>query len=141
MADLKLEIKENITLEGVQRGSLHTVTLNNINNVDNRTLTAPSGSEITLFSLSDTEGAGTFVTSSLKYARITNHSTTVPINLKISSSTENYSVSIDTEGSYFLTTSKLTGSSDVDFNYDDIVDLKVEPSSSDAKVEYFIATS
>lgn len=141
MADFKIEIKENITLEGVQRGSTHKLTLSDINSVDNRILNAPSGSEITLFSLSNIASAGTFVTSSLKYARITNHSTTVPVNLKISSSRENYSVSIDTEGSYLLTTSKLTGSANVGFNYDDIVDLKVEPSSSDAKIEYFIATS
>lgn len=141
MADLKLEIKENVILDGVQKGALHEVTLTGINGVDNRILNAPSGSEITLFSLSDTTSAGTFITSSLKYARITNHSTTVPINLKISSSTENYNVSIDAEGSHFLTTSKLTGSNNVEFNYDDIVDIKVEPSSSNAKVEYFIATS
>lgn len=141
MADFKLEIKENITLEGVQRGSLHKVTLSNINNVDNRILNAPSGSEITLFSLSNIASAGTFVTSSLKYARITNHSTTAPINLKISSSTENYSVSVDTEGSFLLTTSKITGSANVNFSYDDIVDIKIEPENSDAKIEYFIATS
>ena len=141
MADLKLEIKENIILEGVQRGSIHELTLSNINNIDNRILLIPSGSEITLFSLADKANSGTFVTSSLAYARITNHSTIVPINLKLSSLTENHSVSIDTGGSYMLTTSKITGSNSVDFNYDDIVDIKVEPSSSNAKIEYFVATS
>ena len=141
MADLKLEIKENIILEGVQRGSIHELTLSNVNNIDNRILLTPTGSETTIFSLADVPSAGTFVTSSLIYARITNHSTTVPINLKVSSSTENYNVSINTGGSYMLTTSKITGSNAVDFDYDDIKDIKVEPSGSSAKIEYFVATS
>ena len=51
------------------------------------------------------------------------------------------SYSIGTEGSFMLSTSDITGSNAINFTYDDIISLKVEPSSSDAKVEYFIVTT
>ncbi len=141
MADFTLQIKEQVLLEGTERGTIYNTTISNIDYFDNRILNAPSGSEITLFSLSDINGAGTFVTSSLQYARITNHSTTVPINLRVSSSKENMSYSIGAEGSFMLSTSDITGSNSINFTYDDIVSLKVEPSGSNAKVEYFIVTT
>jgi len=141
MADFTLQIKERVLLEGTERGTTYNATITNIDYFDNSILNAPSGSEVTLFSLSDINGAGTFVTSSLKYARVTNHSTSVPINLRVSSSKENTSYSIGTEGSFMLSTSDITGSNSINFTYDDIVSLKVEPSGSSAKVEYFIVTT
>jgi hypothetical protein len=48
--------------------------------------------------------------------------------------------SIEAGGSFMLSTSKMTGSLE-EFNYDDVFSLKVEPSSSNAKIEYFVATS
>jgi len=88
MADFTVQIIENIKLNGVQRGSQVNKIISGINYTDNRILNTFSGSETTIFSLSDVDGAGTFVTSSLKYARITNIDTTASINLKVSSSTE-----------------------------------------------------
>ena len=141
MADFTLQIKERVLLDGTERGTDYNVTISDIGYFDNRILNAPSGSEVTIFSLSDINGAGTFVTSSLKYARVTNHSTSVPINLRVSSSKENMSYSIGTEGSFMLSTSDVTGSNSINFTYDDIVSLKVEPSGSNAKVEYFVVTT
>ena len=141
MADFTLQIKERVLLEGTERGTNYDVTINDIGYFDNRILNAPSGSEVTIFSLSDINGAGTFVTSSLKYARVTNHSTSIPINLRVSSSNSNMSFLVGTEGSFMLSTSDVTGSNSINFTYDDIISLKVEPSGSNAKVEYFIVTT
>ena len=141
MADFTLQIKERVLLEGTERGTNYNVQFLILVYFDNRILNAPSGSEVTIFSLSDINGAGTFVTSSLKYARVTNHSTTIPINLRVSSSKSNMSYSVGTEGSFMLSTSDVTGSNSINFTYDDIVSLKVEPSGSNAKVEYFIVTT
>ena len=141
MADFTLQIKERVLLEGTERGTNYNVTISDIGYFDNRILNAPSGSEVTIFSLSDINGAGMFVTSSLKYARVTNHSTSIPLNLRVSSSNSNMSFSIGTEGSFMLSTSDVTGSNSINFTYDDITSLKVEPSGSNAKVEYFIVTT
>ena len=145
MADFIIKIQEQISLNGVQRGSEVSKTISGINYTDNRILNTSSGSETTIFSLSDTVGAGQFLTSSLKYARVSNNSTTVPVNLKVSSSTEQLNFKIDAGGSFMLSTSNITGSilsgSDAVFTYGDIASLKVEPSVSSAKVEYIIATT
>ena len=145
MADFIIKIQEQISLNGVQRGSEVSKTISGINYTDNRILNTSSGSETTIFSLSDTVDAGQFLTSSLKYARVSNNSTTVPVNLKVSSSTEQLNFKIDAGGSFMLSTSNITGSilsgSDAVFTYGDIASLKVEPSGSSAKVEYIIATT
>jgi hypothetical protein len=140
MADFIIKIQEQISLNGVQRGSEVSKTISGINYTDNRILNTSSGSETTIFSLSDTVGAGQFLTSSLKYARVSNNSTTVPVNLKVSSSTEQLNFKIDAGGSSNITGSILSGS-DAVFTYGDIASLKVEPSGSSAKVEYIIATT
>ena len=50
-ADLKVTIKETIELNGKDRGSTNTLTVGSINEVDNRIITLPSGSQTTLFNL------------------------------------------------------------------------------------------
>jgi hypothetical protein len=141
MADLTVLINEKITLDGNDRGVLTTQTISGINYIDNRTFTIPTGSVTTLFSLSDANSAGTFITSSIQYIRLTNNSTTnVPVKLIVSSSTEAMSYLISTGSSYMISTSKITGSlTGIVFN--DIVSVKAEPSGSSAKLEYFIATT
>ena len=140
MADLIVYINEKITLNGTDRGVLTTQTITGINNIDNRILNISSGSNTTLFSLSNENGAGTFVTSSLQYVRITNTSTTTPVKLIVSSSTEAMSYLISTGSSYMLSTSKITGSlSGLDFN--NITSIQAQPSGSSATIEYFIATT
>jgi hypothetical protein len=139
MADLTIFINEKISLDNNDKGIVTTQTISNISYVDNRTLNIISGSVTTLFSLSNVNGAGTFVTSSVQYVRITNPSTT-PVKLILSSSKEAMSFLISTGSSYMISTSKITGSL-TSLTFDDIVSIKAEPSGSDAKIEYFIATT
>ena len=139
MADLTIFINEKISLDNNDKGIVTTQTISNISYVDNRTLNITSGSVTTLFSLSNVNGAGTFVTSSVQYVRITNPSTT-PVKLILSSSKEAISFLISTGSSYMISTSKITGSL-TSLTFDDIVSIKAEPSGSDAKIEYFIATT
>jgi hypothetical protein len=140
MATFTSQIFEILTLNGDNVGSSVTQTINNINYVDNRILSVPTGSVTTLFSMDSVPGAGTFVTSSVQYVRITNNSTVTPIKLIVSSSTEAMSYLIATGSSYMISTSKMTGStSGLDFN--DIKSVKVQPSSSAASIEYYIVTT
>jgi hypothetical protein len=139
MADLTIFINEKISLDNNDKGIVTTQTISNISYVDNRTLNIISGSVTTLFSLSNVNGAGTFVTSSVQYVRITNPSTT-PVKLILSSSKEAMSFLISTGSSYMISTSKITGSL-TSLTFDDIVSIKAEPSGSNAKIEYFIATT
>jgi len=140
MANFTLKIIEQLTLNGDDVGSSVTQTINNINYIDNRILNIPSGSVTTIFSMDSVPGAGTFVTSSFQYGRITNNSTVVPIKLIVSSSTEAMSFLIATGSSFLLSTSKITGSI-TSLNFDDIKSVKIEPSGSAASIEYYILTN
>jgi hypothetical protein len=140
MATFTSQIFEILTLNGDNVGSSVTQTINNVNYVDNRILSVPTGSVTTLFSMDSVPGAGTFVTSSIQYIRVTNNSLVTPVKLIVSSSSEAMSYLIATGSSYMISTSKMTGStSGLAFN--DIQSVKVQPSSSAASIEYYIVTT
>ena len=141
MADFTLQIKERVLLNGTERGTDYNLTISGIENYDNRIVTIPSGSETTIFEYNNKPGSGTFNSGSFKYGRISNYSSTIPINLKVSSSSELINFSIAAGGTFMLSTSDITGSATNTFSYDDIMSVFVEPSGSSAKVEYFIATT
>jgi hypothetical protein len=140
MAIFTLKIVEQLTLNGDDVGSSVTQTINNINFMDNRILNIPTGSVTTIFSLDNLPGAGTFVSSSFQYGRVTNNSTTVPVKLIVSSSTEAMSFLIATGSSFMLSTSKITGSTS-GLNFSDIKSIKVEPSGSVVSIEYYVITN
>ena len=140
MATFTSQIFEILTLNGDNVGSSVTQTINNINYVDNRILSVPTGSVTTLFSLDSVPGAGTFVTSSVQYIRVTNNSSVAPVKLIVSSSTEAMSFLIATGSSYMISTSKMTGSTS-GLVFDDIKSVKVQPSGSAASIEYYIVTT
>ena len=140
MATFTSQIFEILTLNGDNVGSSVTQTINNINYVDNRILSIPSESVTTIFNMDSTPGAGTFVTSSVKYVRITNNSVVAPVKIIVSSSTEAMSYLIATGSSYMMSTSKMTGS-ESGFNFSDIKSVKLQPSGAAASVEYYIATT
>ena len=140
MATFTSQIYEILTLNGDNVGSSVTNTINNVNYVDNRILNVPSGSVTTLFSMDSVPGAGTFVTSSIQYIRVTNNSATVPVKLIVSSSIEAMSYLIATGSSYMMSTSKMTGSTS-GISFDDVKSVKVEPSGSSASIEYYIVTT
>ena len=141
MADFTLFIKERVLLEGTERGSDYILTISGIENADNRIVTIPSDSETTIFKYNDAPGAGTFTSSSFKYGRVSNYSTTSEVNLKVSSSSELLNFKIAAGGTFMLSTSEITGSVTNTFVYDNIDSISVEPSGSNAKIEYFIATT
>jgi hypothetical protein len=140
MATFTSQIFETLTLNGDNVGSSVTNTITGINYVDNRILSVPTGSVTTLFSMDSVPGAGTFVTSSVRYIRVTNNSTVAPIKLIVSSSTEAMSYLISTGSSYMMSTSKMTGSTS-GLVFDDIKSVKVQPSGSAASIEYYIVTT
>ena len=140
MATFTSQIFEILTLNGDNVGSSVSQTITGINYVDNRLLSVPTGSVTTIFNMDSLPGAGTFVASTVKYVRVTNTSTTTPVKLIVSSSTEAMSYLIATGSSYMMSTSKMTGSTR-GLVFDDVRSVKVEPSGSVGSIEYYIATT
>ena len=141
MADFNIQISEKITLNNAPRTVYTDQTITGINYIDNRILLAPTGSTTTIFSFGAANSAGTFTTGSFKYGRITNQSTTVPIKLIVSSSTEAMSYLVNPSSTFILSTAKMTSSVNLG-SFDAIASVKVIPSgSSDISLEYYIATT
>lgn len=141
MANLYINVTEEITLTNNETQKVITPTIiPNINYVDVRNMNCPTGSQTNIFSLGATPGAGTFVTSSLQYARITNLSTN-PIKLSIESPTTDTSFLISAGNSFYISTSKITGSIDHNFTLEDIQNVYIESTGSSSTIEYFIATN
>jgi hypothetical protein len=141
MANLYVTVTEEITLPNTPTQKTNVFkTIPNINYVDTRIMNCPSGSQTSIFNLSANPGAGTFTTSSLQYARITNDSTT-PVKLMVSASLSKASFMIATGSSFYLSTSQFTGSIDNTLTLENISSVSIQPSGSNATIEYFIATT
>ena len=86
MANFTYFIRERVKLNGVERGTNVEKTIQGINYADTRVMSIPSGSMTEIINLDNLPGAGTFVSSSVKYVRISNLSTG-SLNLQVSGST------------------------------------------------------
>jgi hypothetical protein len=142
MATLKLFINEELTLDGIDRSNYQTIELTGVNYLDHRTMLLPSASKTPIFNFDAAVAAGTFMEDKLRYARITNHSTTIPVNIEVASSNEVYNFRMNPLQSFYLPSSQMTGSV-VDFTYDYISSISLEPSGSNntARVEFYVATT
>ena len=145
MADLYITVTEEITLNNINRGVTTTQTLYNINNIDNRILSCPTGSYTGLFYFNPSNvDAATFTTGSFQYGRITNRSTN-PVKLLVTTANgSNETFLVSANSSFFLSTALSSGSLVAANNYtfnDCIREISVEPSGSASTVEYFIATN
>jgi hypothetical protein len=142
MATLKLFINEELTLDGIDRSNYQTIEITGVNYLDHRTMLLPSGSKTSIFNFDTEVSAGTFREDRLKYARITNHSTTIPVNIEISASNQAFNFRMNPLQSFYLPSSQVTGSV-VNFTYDYISSINLRPSGSNntARVEFFVATT
>ena len=134
---LEEQIVKNKT---IQNDSVYSIS--NVTNVDRRTLTCPQTTSITLFNLDGPNpGAGTFPSSSLKYARITNLDNTYNIALIVSGSTATFTQEVLPQSSIFVVSSNITSSAFNGTFGDDITSIKVFAISSSIDVEYTLVNS
>jgi hypothetical protein len=142
MATLKLFINEQLSLDGDDRSTLQSIDITDINYLDHRTMLLPANTKTTIFEFDTEVTSGTFREDKLKYARVTNHSTSIPVNIEVSSSTQAFNFRMEPQQSFYLPSSQVTGSL-VGFSYDYISSINLRPSGSNntAKVEFYIATS
>jgi hypothetical protein len=140
MATLTTQIFEIITIGGNNKNTSYTNTIYNVNYTDNRIMNIQSGSITGIVSFNAISNTGTFPSSSFVYGRFSNVGN-VPIQLYVSSSTVDTSFAISPGSSYMLSTTEVAQNTTSSFTFDNIVDIKAEPSGSYGVLEYFIATT
>jgi hypothetical protein len=138
--------KITISEEQVVRNSTikNEVTFNipNVTNVDHRILSCPQTTSIDLFNLNGPiPGAGTFPSSSLKYARISNLDNVHSVAVIISGSQGTYTQELCPTSSMFLASSYITSSKFNGSFGDNIEYVKVYAISGSADIEYTLINS
>lgn len=135
-----------ITEEQVVRNSVikNEVThiIENVTNVDHRIVTCPNTTSIDLFNLNGTTpGAGTFPSSSLQYARITNLDDTYSVAVIVSGSQGTFTQELTPTDSLFLASSNITSSNFNGSFGDDIEVVQIYAISSSVDIEYTLVNS
>lgn len=139
MANFTYFIRERVKLNGVERGTNVEKTIQGINYADTRVMSIPSGSMTEIINLDNLPGAGTFVSSSVKYVRISNLSTG-SLNLQVSGSTVEMNYLVTGSGT-FMFSSEFVNENFDSFEYGDLRSIKASPIDSSATLSYFIATT
>ena len=139
MAKFTYFIRERLKLNGVERGTNFETSITGINYADSRVMSIPSGSVTEVINLDALPGAGTFVSSSVRYARISNLSTG-SINLQLSGSTDQFNFLLQGSGN-FIFSSEYVSSQFNNFTYGDLRSVKASPVDSEATLGYFIVTT
>ena len=162
MADLKVIIREELTLNGYDQGAKNTLIISDIDEVFKRIVTCPADNETTIArfrsSVGNASGTATFDSAldvqDVKYVRVTNlddsNSLTLSLQVEVGEddSGADTSASVLVEaGKSFVMGSPHDGVSLSDANANlvtDLVDLDslvVQPGSNSVNVEVYIASA
>ena len=104
MANLVATISESVTINGALRGSTNTLTVTDITDTFERTVTCPHSNVTTIatFNSNVYGSAGAIDLENTKYIRVTNTSATAAMDLAIVTENTNYQVVLTAGASHIL---------------------------------------
>tara|TARA_Y100000310_G_scaffold295438_1_gene326748 strand:+ start:277 stop:753 length:477 start_codon:yes stop_codon:yes gene_type:complete len=154
LSDAKLTVRiiEDIELNGRKLGNINKHEIDGINEVSERILTVPT-TQTTILSASSAIGAGTFLSSSIKYIRLTNLDDTNFVRVSFVSGTNRTQsdgigantadFKLEAKRSMFFTNVAFSGSADgATFNaFSDFANLKGTSDTAAVDVELFVAST
>lgn len=130
--------EEQIVKNNVVRNEV-SYAIEGVTNVDHRILTCPNTSSISLFNLNGPNpSAGTFPSSSLKYARITNLDNTYNLAITVSGSDGTFTQNVTPTSTIFVMSSNITSSNFTGEFGDNIESITAYAISSSIDVEYVL---
>ena len=162
MANLKVTIREELTLNGYDQGAVNTLKISGVDEVFKRIVTCPANNETTVArfrsSVGNASGTATFDSAldvqDVKYIRITNLDSTNSLTLSLQVEVGEDDSGADTSASVLVEAGKsfVMGSphdgislSDANANLvTDLVDLDslvVQPGSNSVNVEVYVASA
>lgn len=138
----KITISEEQVVGNNLIKNVNIVNIPNVTNVDRRVVTCPSTTSINLFNINGPNpGAGTFPSSSLKYARITNLDNAYSVAVIISGSQGTYTQELTPISSIFIASSNITSSNFNGSFGDDINSIKIYALSSSVDIGYTLVNT
>ena len=133
MGNFTYFIRERVQLNGIERGSNYEATINDIKSADNRVMSIYTGSLTEIVNLTS------YISSSVKYVRVTNTSTG-SINLQLSGSSAQLNLKLDANGSLVFS-SEYISSTFNNFVYGNLQSIKGSPIDRESVITYFIVTT
>lgn len=141
-------IQEEQTVKGVKKINNTKYSISNVTNIDNRIVTCPNTTSISLFTIDTSApefpGAGAFISSSLKYSRISNLDDKYPVLITVSGSQGTYTQTVPAYTSMFISNAQITASNANKFNTstgvvnDTINAVFAYASGSNVDIEYLL---
>ena len=146
MANLVATIAESVTINGALRGSTNTLTVTDITDTFERTVTCPHSNVTTIatFNSNVYGSAGAIDLENTKYIRVTNTSATAAMDLAIVTENTNYQVVLTAGASHILCQADTAAIAEADTSpnfptLEDITSIQVKPrGTDDANVEIFV---
>jgi len=144
-ATLKVQIQENIELNGTTRGSKIIHEIASIAQIDERVMTVPTH-DVNVLILSSSAGAGTYSTSTFKYARFTNLDDENYLTITVVSGSDGSAAvqKLPPKSSMIMTSPSISGSSgglESSNQFSDFTAVKASANSSSVDMSLFIATT
>lgn len=143
---LTVRVIEEITLNGSRRGTVNKHEIKSINEITERIVSIPT-TTVTIVSASNVVGAGTYVSSSIKYVRLTNLDDTNFVRLSFMSGSSRESntsdFKLDPMRSMMFTNTSISGSAHGSpfTAFSDFTDLKATADTSSVDLEIFVASN
>ena len=135
--NFKIKIIEEQAIRNTVNKNEVTYVIPNVTNVDHRILTCPNTTSINLFNVNGPNpGAGTFPSSSLKYARISNLDNAYSVAVIVSSSQGTFTQELTPTSSIFFVSSKVTSSKFNGTFGENIQSVQIYAISSSVDIEY-----
>ena len=133
MGNFTYFIRERVQLNGIERGGNYEATINDIKSVDNRVMSIYTGS------LTEIVNLNSYISSSVKYVRVTNTSTG-SVNLQLSGSSAQLNLRLDANGSLVFNSEYISSTFD-NFVYGNLQSIKGSPIDTESVITYFIVTT
>ena len=141
MATLTVTIKEELILNGAERGSENVATISSVTEMIERIIDIPTATETTLVEYGSATGGSTFIDDTTQYLRITNLDDTNFATLRVLGTPEEYFVKVPAAGSFMLFNDEMdanaTGSQAVSLA--DIESIKAQADTAALQLEVFLA--
>ena len=140
MATLKVTISEELTLEGISRGSSRVHDIESVTQTDNRIVTVTT-TESDLVKFGSAVASGTFVASTVKYLRISHTGTSGDLTLRVLGTSEEYFVKLSAGDSFILNNASMDANAagDEAVSLANIAEIKAVASTGTIVSEVFVA--
>ena len=144
-ANLVVTFSEKLTLNGRDHGSTKKITISGVNEVSKRILTCATTPGTQIYRGSDAAAFGTFVTTDVKYIRITNLDDTYPIVLYFANGVDHSIQHTLAAGQVFMITDTSasfdTAATVADFSGEDITRIDAMGVGGAVDIELLVASA